>query len=89
MKLSDILSLNYESYNEETKSYEIKRDAGLYATLIWSIRKIALLELNGYKVDSVKLTLEEYNGEEAFDLFFEKNNNQIDYSNISSEDSQH
>jgi hypothetical protein len=86
MKLSDILSLNYESYNEETKSYEIKRDAGLYATLIWSIRKIALLELNGYKVDSVKLTLEEYNGEEAFDLFFEKNNNQIDYSNISSED---
>lgn len=86
MKLSNILSLNYESYNQETKSYQFKRDAGLYANLVWVIRKIALLELNGYKVDSVELILDEYNGEEAFDLFFEKNNNQIDYSNISDKD---
>ena len=54
--------------------------------LVWVIRKIALLELNGYKVESFKLILDEYNGEEAFDLFFEKNDNQIDYSNISNED---
>jgi len=86
MKLSNILSLNYESYNQETKSYQFKRDAGLYANLVWVIRKIALLELNGYKVESVELILDEYNGEEAFDLFFEKNNNQIDYSNISDKD---
>ena len=86
MKLSNILSLNYESYNHETKEYQSKRDAGLYANLVWVIRKIALLELNGYKVESFKLILDEYNGEEAFDLFFEKNDNQIDYSNISNED---
>ena len=86
MKLSNILSLNYESYNQETKEYQSKRDAGLYANLVWVIRKIALLELNGYKVESFKLILDEYNGEEAFDLFFEKNDNQIDYSNISNED---
>jgi len=86
MKLSNILSLNYESYNQETKEYQSKRDAGLYANLVWVIRKIALLELNGYKVESVELILDEYNGEEAFDLFFEKNDNQIDYSNISNED---
>jgi hypothetical protein len=86
MKLSNILSLNYESYNQETKSYHFKRDAGLYANLVWVIRKIALLELNGYKVESVELILDEYNGEEAFDLFFEKNDNQIDYSNISDKD---
>jgi len=86
MKLSNILSLNYESYNQETKSYQFKRDAGLYANLVWVIRKIALLELNGYKVESVELILDEYNGEEAFDLFFEKNDNQIDYSNISDKD---
>ena len=86
MKLSNILILNYESYNQETKSYQFKRDAGLYANLVWVIRKIALLELNGYKVESVELILDEYNGEEAFDLFFEKNDNQIDYSNISDKD---
>ena len=76
----------YDNYNKEYKEYYFKRDAGLYANLIWVIRKIALLELNGYKVDSLNVILDEYHGEKPFELIFEKKDVDIDYSNITNEE---
>ena len=86
MELNRILFSSYEGYNTENKHYECKRDAGLYANLIWVIRKIALLELNGYKVNSVESILEQYNNAKSFELFFEKKDIDIDFSNISNDE---
>jgi hypothetical protein len=84
MDLSNILvSKDYETYSQEFKIYESKRDSGLYSILNWIIRKIALLELNGFPVESLKIN---YFGKEIYETLFEKKEIKIDFSSISNEE---
>jgi len=84
MELSNILtSHHYEIYSQESKTYISKKDSGLYSILVWLVRKIALLELNGYPIETLKI---DYHGEELYELLFEKKDIQLDFSNISNEE---
>lgn len=81
---SDILtSHHYESYSQESKTYISKKDSGLYSILVWIVRKIALLELNGFPVENLEI---QYYNEELYELLFEKKDIQLDFSNISNEE---
>ena len=62
MELSERLSSHhYELYSQETKTYLSKKDSGIYSILNWMIRKIALLEMNGFPVETLKI---DYHGQE-------------------------
>ena len=70
MELSKILSSHhYETYSQETKTYSSTRDSGIYSIFNWVIRKIALLEMNGFPVETLKI---DYHIQEIYDLLFEK-----------------
>ena len=84
MDLSGILaSHNYEVYCQETKTYTSKKDSGLYSILNWIIRKIALLEMNGFPVETLKI---DYHSQEIYDLLFEKKECELNFSDISDEE---
>jgi hypothetical protein len=84
MDLSDILSSHYyEVYCQETKTYTSKKDSGLYSILNTIVRKIALLELNNFPVEFLKI---DYFGQDIYELLFEKKEIKIDFSSISNEE---
>ena len=84
MDLTDILSSHYyEVYCQETKTYTSKKDSGLYSILNWVVRKIALLELNNFPVEFLKI---DYFGQDIYELLFEKKKIKIDFSSISNEE---
>ncbi len=77
----------YESYNKETKTYYHRRDAGLYSILTWAVRKIFLLEINGYEVENIVLEMSAYLPKiDAYKILFQKKDIKIDFSNIPEED---
>jgi hypothetical protein len=64
MELSNILtSHHYELYSQESKTYTSKKDSGLYSILVLLVRKIALLELNGFPVENLEI---QYHNEELY-----------------------
>jgi hypothetical protein len=84
MDLSDILSSHYyEVYCQETKTYTSKKDSGLYSILNTIVRKIALLELNNFPVEFLKI---DYFGQDIYELLFEKKEIKIDFLSISNEE---
>jgi hypothetical protein len=84
MELSKILiHPHYELYSQESKTYISKKDSGLYSILVLLVRKIALLELNGFPVENLEI---QYHNEELYGLLFEKKDIQLDFSNISNEE---
>ncbi len=84
MELSNILSNSYyELYSQETKTYTSKKDSGLYSIFNWIVRKIALLEMNGFPVEDLNI---DYHNQEIYNLLFEKKEGNIDLSDISDEE---
>ena len=84
MVLSNILSNSYyELYSQETKTYTSKKDSGLYSIFNWIVRKIALLEMNGFPVEDLNI---DYHNQEIYNLLFEKKEGNIDLSDISDEE---
>ena len=84
MNLSDILPVyQYETYSQETKTYSSIRDTGIYSIFNWIIRKIALLEMNGIPVETLKI---DYHSQEIYDLLFEKKECELNFSDISDEE---
>ena len=84
MNLSDILPVyQYETYSQETKTYSSIRDSGIYSIFNWIIRKIALLEMNGFPVETLKI---DYHSQEIYDLLFEKKECELNFSDISDEE---
>ena len=84
MNLSDILPVyQYETYSQETKTYSLIRDSGIYSIFNWIIRKIALLEMNGFPVETLKI---DYHSQEIYDLLFEKKECELNFSDISNEE---
>ena len=84
MVLSNILSNSYyELYSQETKTYTSKKDSGLYSIFNWIVRKIALLEMNGFPVEDLNI---DYYDQEIYNLLFEKKEGNIDLSDISDEE---
>ena len=84
MVLSNILSNSYyELYSQETKTYTSKKDSGLYSIFNWIVRKIALLEMNGFPVEDLNI---DYYNQEIYNLLFEKKEGNIDLSDISDEE---
>jgi len=82
--LSNILSnSSYELYSQETKTYTSKKDSGLYSIFNWIVRKIALLEMNGFPVEDLNI---DYYNQEIYNLLFEKKEGNIDLSDISDEE---
>jgi hypothetical protein len=82
--LSNILSNSYyELYSQETKTYTSKKDSGLYSIFNWIVRKIALLEMNGFPVEDLNI---DYHNQEIYNLLFEKKEGNIDLSDISDEE---
>ena len=84
MELSKILSHHkYELYSQETKTYLSKKDSGIYSIFNFIIRKIALLEMNGFPVENLNI---DYHNQEIYNLLFEKKEGNIDLSDISDEE---
>jgi hypothetical protein len=84
MVLSNILSNSYyELYSQETKTYTSKKDSGLYSIFNWIVRKIALLEMNGFPVEDLNI---DYYNQEIYNLLFEKKEGNIDLFDISDEE---
>jgi hypothetical protein len=83
MELSEILSIHYETYSQEKKTYSSTRDSGIYSIFNWIIRKIALLEMNGFPVETLKI---DYHSQEIYDLLFEKKECELNFSDISDEE---
>ena len=84
MELSNILSNHhYELYSQETKTYTSKKHSGLYSIFNWIIRKIALLEMNGFPVEDLNI---DYYNQQIYDLLFEKKEGKLDFSDISDEE---
>jgi hypothetical protein len=84
MELSKILSHHkYELYSQETKTYLSKKDSGIYSIFNFIIRKIALLEMNGFPVETLKI---DYYNQEIYDLLFEKKECELNFSDISDEE---
>jgi hypothetical protein len=84
VELSNILSNSYyELYSQETKTYTSKKDSGLYSIFNWIVRKIALLEMNGFPVEDLNI---DYHNQEIYNLLFEKKEGNIDLSDISDEE---
>jgi len=84
MNLSGILSdYHYETYSQETKTYSSTKDSGIYSIFNWIIRKIALLEMNGFPVDTLKI---DYHNQEIYDLLFEKKECELNFLDISDEE---
>jgi hypothetical protein len=73
----------YELYSQETKTYTSKKDSGLYSIFNWIVRKIALLEMNGFPVEDLNI---DYYNQEIYNLLFEKKEGNIDLSDISDEE---
>ena len=70
MVLSNILSNSYyELYSQETKTYTSKKDSGLYSIFNWIVRKIALLEMNGFPVEDLNI---DYHNQEIYNLLYNK-----------------
>jgi len=67
MKFENLLNPHWDQYDEETKTFQLKRDGGLFALLNDAILKIILLELNNFKVERIKIVGETYI--RNFDLF--------------------
>ena len=84
MELSDILSNHYyELYSQETKTYTSKKHSGLYSIFNWIVRKIVILELNGFPVEHLEI---DYYNQQIYNLFFEKKEGKLDFSDISDEE---
>ena len=84
MELSDILSNHYyELYSQETKTYTSKKHSGLYSIFNWIVRKIVILELNGFSVENLEI---DYYNQQIYDLLFEKKEGKLDFSDISDEE---
>jgi hypothetical protein len=84
MEISKILSHHhYELYSQETKTYSSKKDSGIYSIFNFIIRKIALLEMNGFPVENLNI---DYHNQEIYNLLFEKKEGNIDLSDISDEE---
>ena len=84
MELSDILSNHhYELYSQETKTYTSKKHSGLYSIFNWIVRKIVILELNGFSVENLEI---DYYNQQNYDLLFEKKEGKLDFSDISDEE---
>ena len=84
MNLSGILSdYHYETYSQETKTYSSTKDSGIYSIFNWIIRKIVLLEMNGFPVETLKI---DYHSQEIYDLLFEKKECELNFSDISDEE---
>lgn len=84
MEISKILSHhNYELYSQETKTYLSKKDSGIYSIFNFIIRKIALLEMNGFPIETLKI---DYHSQEIYDLLFEKKECELNFSDISDEE---
>jgi hypothetical protein len=84
MEISNILSnYHYEVYSQETKTYSSTKDSGIYSIFNWIIRKIALLEMNGFPVETLKI---DYHNQEIYDLLFEKKECELNFSDISDEE---
>lgn len=77
MELKDFLT-HWDKYDIETKTYIHSREAGLYSMLNWCLRTVCLLELNGYKVEKIKLLMNEYIDQtDCFDKLFTTNDKKI------------
>lgn len=84
MELSDILSNpHYELYSQDTKTYTSKKDSGLYSIFNWIVRKTVILELNGFPVENLEI---DYYNQQIYDLFFEKKEGNLDFSDVSDEE---
>ena len=84
MEISKILSHHhYELYSQETKTYSSKKDSGIYSIFNWIIRKIALLEMNGFPVETLKI---DYHSQQIYDLLFEKKECELNFSDVSDEE---
>jgi len=83
MELSDIVGPYYETYSQETKTYLSKKDSGIYSIFNSIIRKIALLEMNGFPVETLKI---DYHSQQIYDLLFEKKECELNFSDVSDEE---
>lgn len=84
MKVQEILSL-FDKYDPKTKTYEHCRGAGLFSILNWSLRIVTLLEMNGYKVDKIKLLLDEYMDKtDCYDKLFFTTDNELSLNSLPS-----
>ena len=79
MELSDIVGPYYETYSQETKTYLSKKDSGIYSIFNSIIRKIALLEMNGFPVETLKI---DYHSQQIYDLLFEKKECELNFSDV-------
>jgi len=89
MKFESLLNPYWNHYDEETKTFQLKRDGGLFALLNDAILKTILLELNGFKVDKLEIEGETYI--RNFNLFpelFEIKKLEIDFSKLSEDSKQ-
>lgn len=70
-------------YDETTKTYHLKRGAGLFANLCWAIYSIACLELDSKQVDNITMMLSEYFfARDIYPELFAKKNIKINYSSV-------
>jgi hypothetical protein len=86
MKFENLLNPHWDQYDEETKTFQLKRDGGLFALLNDAILKTILLELNNFKVERIKIVGGTYI--RNFDLFpelFETKEQEINFSHLSDE----
>jgi hypothetical protein len=83
MDISEILSRCCDGYDPKTKTYFTIREAGLYAVLTWSVRKISLMELWGHKIDNINMILHEYMRKvNAYELLFNKQNFELSLTDL-------
>jgi hypothetical protein len=83
MSYYDFLS----QYDEETKTFTLQRNSGLFANLNWLIYHIVCLEFENKKVENIILMLEEYfESTNVYPKLFKKTDVEIDYSTITEEE---
>jgi hypothetical protein len=83
MQLSEIITSWMEAYIPETQKFNYRRDAGLYANLVWIIRKIILLELNNFPVEEINIILDNYvDNRNIYPDLFQKKDIKIDFSKV-------
>jgi len=85
MELENFLTL-HDKYDLETKTYSHSREAGLFSMLNWTLRTVCLLELNGYKVDNIKVFMNEYIDQtDCFDKLFLINDRKLNLHDLPEE----
>lgn len=84
MTTDQIIHSHMESYDGET--YKNFTSVGMFAVLLWSIRKIIFLELFGHKVKKVELFLNEYiSNVDCYSELFSISPQEINYEHLSYE----